>query len=1122
MNINIQQTSPNRPCGWISQILRASIALALAVPIVASATIIASDTFNSYDGSTAIVGQSGASNNWATGWSAGVAGTVTSVSSTTTLSYTPAGGSAVGGGNTVVVASTNTTGTGIPAFRQIYAPITNTFYVGAMMKWNAGTLNTGDGAFFILTDNATNTSNGVLFGIQGPVATGTMIRKGIAGSFTNKSIATATTYYMVLKVEKTGAGNYDKVTAWVNPTASSEATNSAGDLPLNVDLGVSSVSHVLLRGLSLEVGKSVRFESLALATTYADLMAAPGDGPANPAPVDTLRVETLADGSGVVVPTQTITSGASLTNFAIARASGGGSLGNVVATAWYLTNITGSVEANDLVRSPDAKSAIFQGAGAGTAQIVAIANATNFVWSGTITVQLAAPTQVRVETQPDGSGTVVAATNLTPGQTVTGYSISRDAGNNFIANVAATWSLVNLSNNVVGSDLVPAGGNLSAPFTAGVLPGSANIRATSGILTSVDSGLITVLRQLTWSGTNATWDGSQVNWFLPDLTTLSNFVTGDSLTFNDTGVANVSVTLSGSLSPRSVTVAGTNAYTLGGTGNITGAATLTTTSSGLLTITNDNDYTGETTVRGNIQLGSGGGTGSLGTGKINFTLANKTLSYNRTNALTLAQQVTGTSVGTVAVNSGTLTLAGTAGNTALKVTVASNATVVLAKTSGEAVGTGTLILSAGGVAKIGANNAQINGNAENQIDGTVDLQGFNQTIRVVTGVPCTGTIDSSVFGAGGCTLIVGNSSVPQSFAGEIKDSGWDATHKLSLTKTGGQIVELGGTNTYHGNTTIAQSSLRVMSTTAIPHGADFGNVVFSGGSLNLNGYNITVNGISGGNTIGDGTATTTMFTVGDGDATASYSSVISGTFGVTKIGAGVQTLTGTNTFTGNTVVSNGTLQINGALSGSPSVTMAAQGTLGGTGTIAGVVTNKAGGTLSPGASIGTLTISGALILEAGSTNTFEVDGSTPTNDVVVLGAAVTYGGVLNIVPTGTFTNGQTFGLFSGAGAASASNFGSLTGNPGAGLGFTFTNGVLSVVSTGPVYPPMTLLTNSVSGSTLSLSWPGSQGWRLQEQTNSRSVGLRTNWVDVTDTSVNSTNITVDKTMPTTFFRLVYP
>jgi autotransporter-associated beta strand protein len=74
----------------------------------------------------------------------------------------------------------------------------------------------------------------------------------------------------------------------------------------------------------------------------------------------------------------------------------------------------------------------------------------------------------------------------------------------------------------------------------------------------------------------------------------------------------------------------------------------------------------------------------------------------------------------------------------------------------------------------------------------------------------------------------------------------------------------------------------------------------------------------------------------------------------------------------------------------------------------------------------------------------------------------------------------------------------------------------------PAAPSPTLLTNSYDGATLSLSWPAGQNWRLQEQTNTLGVGLRTNWVYVTDTSVSSTNITVDKTKPTTFYRLVYP
>jgi|GEM_PF-2599947 len=81
-------------------------------------------------------------------------------------------------------------------------------------------------------------------------------------------------------------------------------------------------------------------------------------------------------------------------------------------------------------------------------------------------------------------------------------------------------------------------------------------------------------------------------------------------------------------------------------------------------------------------------------------------------------------------------------------------------------------------------------------------------------------------------------------------------------------------------------------------------------------------------------------------------------------------------------------------------------------------------------------------------------------------------------------------------------------------------GTLTVGSFGP--SGSAVLTNSVSGGVLHLSWPPSQGWRLQMQTNSLSVGLRTNWTYITDGTLSSTNIPVDHTKPTVFYRLMWP
>jgi hypothetical protein len=84
--------------------------------------------------------------------------------------------------------------------------------------------------------------------------------------------------------------------------------------------------------------------------------------------------------------------------------------------------------------------------------------------------------------------------------------------------------------------------------------------------------------------------------------------------------------------------------------------------------------------------------------------------------------------------------------------------------------------------------------------------------------------------------------------------------------------------------------------------------------------------------------------------------------------------------------------------------------------------------------------------------------------------------------------------------------------------------VLGVVA-GTVIPKNpTNITATVSGSTLTLTWPSDHtGWILQAQTNSLASGLGTNWVDVAGSASNNTNvITVNPSSPSVFFRLRYP
>jgi autotransporter-associated beta strand protein len=68
------------------------------------------------------------------------------------------------------------------------------------------------------------------------------------------------------------------------------------------------------------------------------------------------------------------------------------------------------------------------------------------------------------------------------------------------------------------------------------------------------------------------------------------------------------------------------------------------------------------------------------------------------------------------------------------------------------------------------------------------------------------------------------------------------------------------------------------------------------------------------------------------------------------------------------------------------------------------------------------------------------------------------------------------------------------------------------------------LSRSLSGGSLTLSWPlDHNGWTLQTQTNSRSVGLTAAWSAVPGSSATNTmTFTVSPADPTVFFRLVYP
>ena len=213
------------------------------------------------------------------------------------------------------------------------------------------------------------------------------------------------------------------------------------------------------------------------------------------------------------------------------------------------------------------------------------------------------------------------------------------------------------------------------------------------------------------------------------------------------------------------------------------------------------------------------------------------------------------------------------------------------------VSAGTLQIGSGGAIPSGPGAGNV------QVDGTLDLNGYAVAVGGLSG---SGTVTAST---GCCTLTVGANGQSSEFDGQIEDG----FGTVALTKVGSGTLTLGGANSYIGATTVSGGTLRVGNDDAIPSvvAASNGNLEVDG-TLDLNGYSITVNGLTGSPSglITTGVSGNCTLTVGANDQSSEFDGQIqdgAGTVALTKVGYGTLTLTGANTYSGGTTVSAGEL-----------------------------------------------------------------------------------------------------------------------------------------------------------------------------------------------------------------------
>lgn len=368
----------------------------------------------------------------------------------------------------------------------------------------------------------------------------------------------------------------------------------------------------------------------------------------------------------------------------------------------------------------------------------------------------------------------------------------------------------------------------------------------------------------------------------------------------------------------------------------------------------------------------------------------------------------------------------------------------------------------GGALNSGGNGGFGGGNGGGRLAGGDGGSGYGGAIFVRDGGGLT-IIDSDFTGgsvaggsgavqgdAAGASLYLHDNTIAAFQVSGTANVGNDIAGTGGLTKSGAGVLVLSGVNTYTGGTTVNDGRLELSGAGTL--GAAIGETRIGGGTVDLGGTTQTQDG---GFVITDGQlANGTLSSSGTFDLQQGLvSATLSGAASATKTGSGPVILTGLNSYTGATTVDAGVLVIwtgasiasssgttvNGGgfvVNGTAGGVNVVGGYLGGSGTV-GTTLIGGGGMLSPGNSIGTITVNGSLAFAPGSTYLVQLSPSdADRTEVKAVGGAGTAdlsgATVLPIYEPGSYI-ARRYVIVEADGGLGGTQFSGLTGSAPAGF-----------------------------------------------------------------------------------------